>query len=493
MPLDLPNETADWEELATLAYGGAQHRNGSDASGQGHPGESDGAVQRHGESPSAEPQEDALARGVGGGAEQPAVTKQKEPYGRLRLRRLSEVASRSVAFVDDHKLIPRKAFTLVAGVGGLGKTTWATGIAARETRGEYDGAPHDVLYASYEDTAEEIWRPRILAAEGDPSRVIEVQVELNAGGVVVLPEDLDQLKHVIQDHHVRLVIIDPIIAAIDLRLDTFKDQHVRSVLGQLRKVAEDTDSAIVGIGHLNKAPSSEAYIRIANSVAFWNAARAVIIVTEEDDEHRLISQVKGNWSAGRAVQRWRMEPITLPDETDPSTGKGVETSRLVYVGFAEGVHAADVLQRRDDVAVKLTGAALFLHDALLDGEWHESAGLKKIAGAQGISERTLKRAAKELNVEYEKRDFPMTTWWRLPGRATPAGPTDSPDGDEEEATDRAIPGPHTAGPIGGAASETASQLEIATVGPGPAGGPAVAPPQSGQAPTPAGPIGPEGG
>ena len=50
-------------------------------------------------------------------------------------------------------------------------------------------------------------------------------------------------------------MIDPVSASIDLKLDSHKDAHVRVVLGQLAKLAEQLGLAVVMIAHLNKAPS----------------------------------------------------------------------------------------------------------------------------------------------------------------------------------------------------------------------------------------------
>ena len=64
--------------------------------------------------------------------------------------------------------------------------------------------------------------------------------------------------------------------------------------------------------------------------------------------------------------------------------------------------------RRDQGEV--SKAADWLKGMLADGDWHDSAGLKKLAAAQDISERTLERAAGEvLGVEYERRGFPSST------------------------------------------------------------------------------------
>ena len=387
-------------------------------------------------------------------------------YGRLQLRRLSDVRSRSVRFLVPG-LVPLKAITLLAGVGGLGKSTLAAGFAAAETRGEWDdGTPHDVVYVSYEDTAEEVWRPRILAAEGDPSRVIEVRVDLDDGGVVVLPKDIAELEQVVRDNDVRLVVVDPIVAAIDVALDTHKDQHVRSVLGKLAKSAEETGAAIVAIGHLNKDASTDVYLRVANSMAFWNAARSVVLVTSDpdDDECRLVSQVKANWSRGAGVQRWGVESIVLPDEIDAATGKPVETSRMAFLEFAEGVRADDVL-RSDLGGEKAQQAAEFLAEALADGLWHESADLKAQADTLGITERTLKRVARDLSCEYHREGFPMRTLWRLPVGPETVGPATGPPSVAQsgEAVSEAAPRPSepTVGPPGQAPGEGGPTAPVA--------------------------------
>jgi hypothetical protein len=91
---------------------------------------------------------------------------------------------------------------------------------------------------------------------------------------------------------------------------------------------------------------------------------------------------------------------------------------MMFVEFAEDVDGADVLARRGESEDKTTRATEFLNEALADHEWHDSAGLKKLAGAAGISERTLQRAAQSLNVESERREFPSSTWWRIPPCAT---------------------------------------------------------------------------
>jgi hypothetical protein len=182
---------------------------------------------------------------------------------RVRRRTLAGVRPRAVRFLVPG-LVPLRTLTLFAGVGGLGKSTLALAYGAQLTRGDLPGVPaSDVVIVSYEDTAEEILRPRLEAAGADLNRTHELYLEPDDGGLVVLPRHVADVELHVRETAAKLIVIDPIIAAIDVQLDSHKDQHVRSVLAQLVGICEQTDAAMIVIGHLNKAPTGEAYLRVA--------------------------------------------------------------------------------------------------------------------------------------------------------------------------------------------------------------------------------------
>jgi putative DNA primase/helicase len=104
----------------------------------------------------------------------PAVPPAEQGGASLRLRALSEVQPRQVRWLVPG-LIPLRTLTLVAGVGGLGKSTWLAAIAAQVSAGEL-GEPGDVILVSFEDPAAEVLRPRVEAAGGDLTRVHEIVV-----------------------------------------------------------------------------------------------------------------------------------------------------------------------------------------------------------------------------------------------------------------------------------------------------------------------------
>jgi len=258
-------------------------------------------------------------------------------------------------------------------------------------------------------------RPRVEAAGGDLGCVFDIVVPEHQGPVV-LPSDLRELRECVRAVQARLLIVDPIVAAIDISFDAHKDQHVRAVLAELASLAEQEELAVAMVGHLNKAPSRDAYIRVANSVAFWNASRSVVLVTEdpeEPDDVRLVAQRKANFARLAPIERHRIEPMVLEKTIDPDTGEPIETSRMVFVEYATDIVADNLLAPKEREG-KTSRAKALLASLLADGEWHDSGELKKIAAAAGLNERTVQRGAQEVEVEVDRRGFPAITWWRLP-------------------------------------------------------------------------------
>jgi hypothetical protein len=70
-------------------------------------------------------------------------------------------------------MIPLRTLTLVAGVGGLGKSTYLIGVAAAASRGDLLAEPADSIIVSFEDPAAEVLPPRCEAAQADITRIHE--------------------------------------------------------------------------------------------------------------------------------------------------------------------------------------------------------------------------------------------------------------------------------------------------------------------------------
>jgi archaellum biogenesis ATPase FlaH len=307
------------------------------------------------------------------------------------------------------EIIPLGTLSLVAGIGGLGKSGLLLAWAAPVTR-----AGHHVLIVSYEDAAEQVLRPRFEALDGDLNRLHELYVD-PVDGSVSFPTDLPELERHARRLGARMVVIDPVSAAIDLRLDAHRDQDVRVVLGQLAKLAERERLAIVQNAHLNKAPSTDPYLRINGSTAFYNAARSVLTVSEDPldrDMQRLVAHHKSNYGPLAPIQRWRVEPVSVESDFGP-----IETMRMVYVEDADDVDRQDVLGGVP-AADKRTDAATLIVAELAFGR-RLSSDVKEAGIKRGISPATIKRSAQDLEVviEEETTAAGRVTYWSLPGSA----------------------------------------------------------------------------
>ena len=99
---------------------------------------------------------------------------------------------RSIEF-RDKPLLQADAFHGVVGRKGAGKSTWMAGTASRVTRGEL-GEKTGVVWIGSEDSAEIDIKPRVVAAKGDPSRVLVVE-----RGWIQLPGDVPEIEHAMED------------------------------------------------------------------------------------------------------------------------------------------------------------------------------------------------------------------------------------------------------------------------------------------------------
>ncbi len=200
-------------------------------------------------------------------------------------------------------LIPLGALTLLAGREQVGKTTCAFAIAAEVTRGGLTGdledQPRNVVIIASEDSWASTINPRLTAAKADLTRVFRLEVnsdsEDDVDSVVSLPDDLHDLEDLIQANDISLIILDPLLSRLGEKLDTHRDGDVRRGLEPLVAVAQRTDSAVLGLIHVNKTATFDALTSIMASRAFTAVARAVLFAAmEPDGELRYLQLVKSN-------------------------------------------------------------------------------------------------------------------------------------------------------------------------------------------------------
>jgi hypothetical protein len=192
-------------------------------------------------------------------------------------------------------------------------------------------------------------------------------------------------------------------------------------------MAQRLGVAVVVVAHLNKAAGTDAIYRVGGSIGLVGGARSLLVFTRdpddpdgEDGDRRALGHVKSNWArlAPTCTYSHETAMVTVGETT-------VETNRLHDLGESDiagtGLLGVDP---DDSPASKLERAEELLADLLGDGQRHRSKEIKDAAKAQGIPERTIKRAALDAAVIVESEGFPRVTWWSLPQSGQAVGPTE---------------------------------------------------------------------
>lgn len=327
----------------------------------------------------------------------------------------SSVKRERVEYLDAERMIPLRASTVLAGPPGLGKSQWTAQLAARN--------PGVTLIATAEDSLAAVVRPRLEAAGADLERVHFVVMRRDGSDEGIdLPDDVAELDRLVQESGASLVVIDPLMAHLPETVNSWRDQSIRRALAPLHRLAERRGCAIVVVVHLNKREGDDPLQRVGGSIGITGAARSVLLLARDPEDpdgevgqRRVLAHVKSNYGPERISRALRIEPFLI----DPK-GDHIETSRIVDEG--ESPHLGrDLLVAVDRDEGKRGEAVAFLFEELHGGP-RPPLEVIESGKARGFSERTVKRAKKELGVRSERVGFGKDgEWhWTLPGTRTPA-------------------------------------------------------------------------
>jgi putative DNA primase/helicase len=185
---------------------------------------------------------------------------------------------------------------------------------------------------------------------------------------------------------------------------------VRKVFRELAAMATRRGLAILAISHLRKQNGSALH-RTIGSLAFTAAARAAWLVAKDpaDPHRRLMLPIKNNLAqTGHGLAfTIRSEPLS-------------RVPTLAWSAEPVALAPDDALNPTKEPAPRprpeLDDAGRWLQNALAEGATR-SRKIEVAANAHGISEKTLRRAFRELGGEAVRTGFgPLAAWhWRLPG------------------------------------------------------------------------------
>lgn len=313
----------------------------------------------------------------------------------LKLIAMSDIPSEQVQWLW-YPYIPLGKLTIVQGDPGEGKTSFVLAIIAALTKGiplpesSDAAAPMNVIYQTAEDGLADTIKPRLENAGADCSRVLvidEGQHELTLCD--------ERLEQAIRKTAAKLIVLDPLQAYLGSDVDMHRANEVRPVLKRIASIAEQTQCAVILIGHMNKAQGIKSSYRGLGSIDFRASARSVLLIgrLKSGDTIRVVAQDKNSLAP---------EGPSIAFELHPEYGfrwKGICDATVDEVLNGSGQVQTKTMQMEDELKRMLT-SRVSAEDVLT------------CAKRMGISARTLNIAKKNLGVISEKCGGQW--YWYLP-------------------------------------------------------------------------------
>ena len=248
-----------------------------------------------------------------------------EPRASIAATTLDTVRLEPIEYLDQ-PFFPLGIITIVAGEGGVGKSTFVIDRIAKATRGELNGKyrtkPVHVAMLSEEDDPS-IISARVRAAGGRTEYVHLIDgLNPDSGRTtseparLEIPSDLRALECWLggftDEERPVLLVIDPITSY--LNVDANKRDDVRKSLEPLASMARRMHIAVVCIMHFNKAATGSASNKISGSHAFRDLARSVITmaVDKPTGTHYVTLDKMQYGSSQGSSWSYAIETVTVP-------------------------------------------------------------------------------------------------------------------------------------------------------------------------------------
>jgi hypothetical protein len=294
--------------------------------------------------------------------------------------------------------IPLKMITILSGDPGVGKTYLALALSSALTRGEAFGTtalaePSAVLYLTNENSPSHVLRPRFDVLRGDASRFFIVQGTIASDGATanITLSDTQQLEEVIVTKNIRLVVIDPLQSFLGSAVDAHRANQTRPLMDGLIRLAERTGCAILIARHLSKGIGGSALHRGMGSIDFTGAARSELFVAPHPEE------------GGRVVMAHSKSNL---GKFGPSLVYSIDDKGVLTWHGECSFKANDLLSAPPTVEERsaVEEAEDFLRQILADGP-KPAKDVQSKAEENGISEATLRRARRQLQIQRAPQGF----------------------------------------------------------------------------------------
>ncbi len=339
------------------------------------------------------------------------ISTERRPTGRraqLVVTSLADIEAKAIDWIWNPWLARGKVHIL-GGNPGDGKSTLTAWVAATLSQGGNgttwpDGSLVPLgrsLFLLGEDALDDTLRPRLDVHGADVDMVLAVQAVRETSGsdtLFNLQRHLQLLEDTIQDRSIDLLVIDPLTTFM-ANSDRNQEGNVRDILSPVGKLAERTGVCVLAVMHVGKPTgvSRRPLQQLLGATASGAIARLVWLVAPvpgPDAARRALGVTKSNLAITPPVLEWSR----------------AQDGPIIWHG--PSAHTLEDLLRGSAAPPKPNGTD-FLREVLKDGPVR-GEDVKMLAAEIGISERTLRRRAKELGIKPVKEPGVKDGPWLWP-------------------------------------------------------------------------------
>lgn len=254
--------------------------------------------------------------------------RKKEPW-KLAWTRADQIEPEETKFLW-HPYVPFGAVTLIAGKGGVGKSTVVCDIAARLSRGDpLPGqdtayAPMRILMVSAEDDLSHKIVPTLLSFKANMKNIA-----LSDEVFVLDDPHVGGIDAAMREFEATIVFIDPIVAYLGTDRDMNKSNDTRDFMSKLGRLARGSERAVIVVAHSRKNIGSNPSIDdVMGSADFSNAVRSGLLIFEREGFH-ILKHDKANWSIKGPSRRFTFEDgLTWGEEVSPGVSVSTKPRKI---------------------------------------------------------------------------------------------------------------------------------------------------------------------
>lgn len=342
---------------------------------------------------------------------------------KLETRRFDTITEGATQWLWEGR-IPLGMLTILEGPPKEGKSTLVYDLIGRVTTGRVmpDGQPaspelRKCLIIAPEDPAEQVIKPRLMAARADLAMVHQLEGFATEDGkrrrFTLSDADRRELEALIKNEGIGLVFVDAIMGLLPIKVDSNSDQQVRtSILDPLADLAKQTGISIILGRHWSKgAGLRQSYERGLGSIAWTGVARSLLQVASHPDDKKLKLLAVGatNLLGEQSTLGFRIAPTIVVG----ADGAEIPTSTIAWEGVVD-IDPEDMGRAGSSAPSGRQECSEWLLARLgeLGGD-AASDQLEREAIARGYSLDILKRAKLALKQQQKAKSVKSSNEWRV--------------------------------------------------------------------------------